>query len=356
MSNTHPNGSKFRWASRSAASRRQSLGFTLVELLVVIAIIGILIALLLPAVQSARESARRMQCVNNEKQIMLATLNYELSNGELPPGSIFFTPSGARHNRIGVLAFILPYAEDNALHGLIDPEKQHVDDGGANVDSHNLQLPDGTYLSEYIVDMYVCPSDEGPLHRNVDARRYARMNYSASNGSMERGDNPNCSCSEADSWSAHALTPAPPWSKRNIYSGPFSRFEYPTKLKEVTDGLSKTIFFGEVRPDCSVHAYHGWLHGNNGAGLVSTVIPINYDTCYVTQQIYGKGAPDSHVDGCNAFCNWSTELGFKSNHPGGANFALGDGSIHFITEDIDHLSYQYLGEKDDGEVITDDVL
>lgn len=344
----------------SHKTTHSATGFTLVELLVVIAIIGILIALLLPAVQSARESARRMQCVNSEKQIMLATLNFELSNGELPPGAIFFTPAGARENRIGVLAWILPYAEDTALHGLIDPEKQHLDDSGNNIETHNLQLADGSYLAEHVVDMYVCASDQGPLHRNVGDRLYARMNYSASNGSMERGNNPSCNCDRAEvaTWNAYAQTivPAPQWTNRGIYSGPFSRFEYPTKLKEITDGLSKTIFFGEVRPDCSVHAYHGWLHGNNGSGLVSTVIPINYDTCYTPAAIYNSGSEDTHVQGCNMSCNWATELGFKSNHPGGANFAFGDGSIHFLTEDIDHLSYQYLGEKNDGEVITNGVF
>lgn len=326
-------------------------GFTLVELLVVIAIIGILVALLLPAVQAAREAARRIQCTNNMKQMMLATLNYEQSRGELPPGSIFFNEEGDAEARVGVLAWILPYAEDNALNDLIDPEKESKDASGKYVATQDRQLPDGTYLSGYVIDMYLCPSDQTPKVSVAGDRPAARMNYSASNGSMNRNTNSNCSCSETPAWNEYyareELKEQPKWKDRGLYSGPFSRFEYPTKLRQITDGLSNTIFYGEVRPDCSVHAAGGWLHANNGSGLISTRIPINYDTC---------NERDANVDGCHKLCNWSTELGFKSNHPGGANFALGDGSVHFLNDGIDHWSYQYLGDKADGQVVKDGVF
>ncbi|MEN1677976.1 MAG: DUF1559 domain-containing protein [Planctomycetota bacterium] len=325
-----------------SVNRRGSFrGFTLVELLVVIAIIGILIALLLPAVQAAREAARRMQCVNNEKQIMLATLNYEQSRGTLPPGAIFWNEEGEQEDRVGVLAWILPYAEDTGLHQLIDPESEHLDDSGNRVSSANLRLEDGTYLSSFVIDMYVCPSDPSELRPVHWGRARAKMNYAASNGSMELGNNGGCSCAEEqDKWNQFALMLKPAWKDRDQYSGPFSRFEYPTKLQQVTDGLSNTIFFGEVRPDCSNHTRAGWLHPNNGSGLTLTTVPINFDSCNVD-------APNA----CNQPCNWNMEFGFKSTHPGGANFAMGDGSVHFLSEDIDHQTYQFLGEKADDQPI-----
>ena len=100
--------------------RERATGFTLVELLVVIAIIGVLVALLLPAVQAARESARRAQCVNNIRQVVLATLNYEDTHKELPPGALWRDEENNLRENSGLLAKILPYAEDAALHDLID--------------------------------------------------------------------------------------------------------------------------------------------------------------------------------------------------------------------------------------------
>jgi prepilin-type processing-associated H-X9-DG protein len=108
-------------------------------------------------------------------------------------------------------------------------------------------------------------------------------------------------------------------------------------MSDVTDGLSSTIFFGEVRRDCSGHIQTGWASSNDGNGLVSTLVPINYDSCNA------KAA-----NPCNKPCNWSTELAYKSRHPGGAMFLMGDGSIHFLSQNIDHQLYQYLGAKADG--------
>lgn len=333
---------------RSAVS--QCSGFTLVELLVVIAIIGVLVGLLLPAVQAARESARRMQCTNNVKQIVLATLNYEIARGALPPGSIHWNTSGQPEFRTGVLARILAYAENTTLHGLIDPDEETSDPANRNNGTHNKVLPDGTYLSAYQIDMYICPSD--PTERSIlvgDAER-AMHSYVASNGSMEQtGSNSNCAFPESlrGDINFYALTPRPKWKERYLYSGPFTRYDYPTKLKEITDGLSNTIFFGEVRPDCSNHIRAGWLHANNGNGLMTTTIPINYDTCH---------AVDASVGNEHKNCNWVTEKGFRSLHPGGANFGFGDGSVQFLTEDIDMWTYQYLGEKNDGNVVSGDYL
>lgn len=310
---------------------RNRSGFTLVELLVVIAIIAMLVTLLLPAVQSAREAARRSSCLNNLRQVCLATLNYETAYGELPPGAIWRDDDGL-HEQAGTLARILPFAEDAALHGLIDMDKQ----------ARSQRTPSGEFVSAFVVPMYRCASDSSAPHTILGSgQKMARFNYSASHGSAERINNPNCSCSLLRSWNKFALKKRDFQNLKN-YSGPFTRWTYTTKLRQITDGLSKTIFFGEVRADCSAHARNGWLQSNNGNGLVTTIIPINFDTCQTKE---------SGADNCNQPCNWNAELGFKSAHPGGANFTLGDGSARFLTDDIDHQSFQYLGDKADGQPI-----
>ena len=113
------------------------------------------------------------------------------------------------------------------------------------------------------------------------------------------------------------------------------------RLSEITDGLSNTILFGEVRPRCSEHARNGWAMTNDGNGFCTTLIPINYDTC-------NENAPDP----CHRPCNWTTEVGFKSAHPGGAQFLMGDGSVQWLPQSIDHQTYQYLGGKSDGHGVS----
>ena len=113
-----------------------------------------------------------------------------------------------------------------------------------------------------------------------------------------------------------------------------------TKPSQITDGLSKTIFMGEVRVPCSVHAQAGWAFTNNGNGYCTTLIPINYDTC-----------TDTAPDPCHRSCTWNTDVGFKSAHPGGAQFLFGDGSVRLLQDAIDLQMYQYLGAKADGQII-----
>lgn len=94
---------------------------------------------------------------------------------------------------------------------------------------------------------------------------------------------------------------------------------------------------------CSAHNSGGWGSSNNGQGLTSTIVPINFDSC---------SRDPAEPDGCRRYCNWSTELGFKSRHPGGANFLLGDASVRFVAQTIDHWTYQYLGAKADDIAVT----
>lgn len=302
--------------------RRCRSAFTLVELLVVIAIIGVLVALLLPAVQAAREAARRTQCTNNLKQLGVALHNYADTLRTLPPGSIW-TSSGAVTNRGPILLHILPFIEQQPLYDKFDfstaPEGQTYP--GST-----------TLLGSTIIKTYVCPSDKNFGLFNGRAIH----NYTASSGPTAHIDNSACSCSSWSSWNTYSLGP---YADATNFAGAFIRMSTALRLADISDGLSQTIFFGEVRRDCSGHVRGGWLQSNNANGLTSTLIPINTNTC-----------DDTSANGCQKSCNWSTELGFKSLHPTGANFLFGDGSVRFMPESIDHTNYQSLGGRNDGRV------
>ena len=319
------------------AHRADRPAFTLVELLVVIAIIGILIALLLPAVQAAREAARRAQCSNNLKQIGLAVLNYESAMKILPPGAFWACRDGTRKGSI--LVHILPFIEQQSLHDAFDFNAAIID-GQTFGDT-------GEEIGSTIVPPYVCPSDnhkgviDTESHSSFDpARHVALHNYTASRGPNQLANNGSCPCS--NNWNSFASASGI-YEDYDNFAGPFTRRCTCIRLSAVTDGLSNTIFFGEVRPMCSWHNDNGWATSNNGNGYSSTVIPINYDSCT---------RDTSTSDNCRRYCNWNTEAGFRSAHPGGAQFLFGDGSVHFLPETIDHQAYQDLGGKDEGHPVT----
>jgi prepilin-type N-terminal cleavage/methylation domain-containing protein len=305
--------------------RPRKTGFTIVELLLVIAIIGTLIALLLPAVQAAREAARRSSCTNNLKQIGVAIANYESAKKVYPPGAVLDPPSVPKKKRRkqgSMLVRLLPYIENQDLYKSFDFTKRNID--GQNFPGTTKKI------SSEVIKTYICPSDDP----NGMYKDLAVHNYAASNGPTEVFDNPACSC--VHPWRDYKMAPID--NKRN-YAGPFTRVGVSTKPTRITDGISKTIFVGEVRVGCSVHAQAGWAYTNNGSGYCTTLIPINFDTCN-----------EFASDPCHRPCTWNTDVGFKSAHPGGAQFLLGDGSVHFLKDSIDHQSYQYLGAKADGQL------
>ena len=298
---------------------RPSAGFTLVELLVVIAIIGVLVGLLLPAVQAAREAARRMSCTNNLKQIGLAVHGFENAHNKLPPGAVW-SASGAK--RGSVFVYLLPFMEQQVLFNQFDLSKPDID---------GMLLADGSGpIGGTLLPTLNCPSDSHQSH-------YFNMGthcYAASRGPTAVYRNPSCDC--VHPWEPLARSPL---DHPTNFAGPFTRLGTRVKLAEVSDGLSNTLFFGEVRPRYSEHVRNGWAYSNNGNGFCTTIIPLNYDT-----------SKDDSTDPCRRSYNWNTELGFKSAHTGGVNFVLGDGSVHFISDSIDHNTYQSLGGKQDGQV------
>ena len=303
---------------------KSKTAFTLVELLIVIAIVGLLIALLLPAVQAARESARRSQCLGNLRQISLATANYEQPHRAFPAGADLFNWNGT------ILVRLLPYIEEQSLYANYDLAKPT-----------DAQVFAGTttMLGSTVVSLYICPSDDHEATMNVLPGLGPRgsQNYAASTGPCTTTDNGAASCIHP--WNTFALAP---YDDAVNFAGPFNRHGASTQRRQITDGLSKTIFFGEMRPNCCYAGGFGWASSDNIQGFSYTNIPINTNTC---------SRDPTEPDGCKNWKNWNTAFGFRSAHPGGAHFCFGDGSATFIDETIDHWTYQYLGAKADGHVI-----
>jgi prepilin-type N-terminal cleavage/methylation domain-containing protein/prepilin-type processing-associated H-X9-DG protein len=314
--------------------------FTLVELLVVIAIIGILIALLLPAVQAAREAARRSQCTNNLKQIGLALHNYHDVNMSFPPGAVFYGGTNNINNRGSMHVRLLPFLEQQQVYQLFDFRY------GTDGQRSPTPFQDGnTLLLSVTIPVYLCPTDNSNRKLGSVPDQVQVSNYYPSMGpTWTITDNPSCSCPEYSLWQSYGS----PNTNNDNPAGPFTRrgWHFVCRIADVNDGTSNTIFVGEVRVDCSNHVRAGWSHSNKWGAF--TQIPINYDSCYpdvASAQAAGKTA-------CAARCTWNTEVGFKSQHPGGANFLLGDGSVRFISQTIDHWTYQYIGDRRDGRAAT----
>jgi prepilin-type N-terminal cleavage/methylation domain-containing protein/prepilin-type processing-associated H-X9-DG protein len=297
-------------------------GFTLVELLVVIAIIGVLVALLLPAVMAARKAARHTKCSNNLKQIGLAAMQFEDVNKRPPPGAVW-SPSGTGKGSMYV--YLLPYVEQPALYNACDMNQTSIEG--------NKFPGSSTLIASTVIPTFLCPSDP---HPKQFFEVLASHNYAASRGPTDVFSNPSCPCSNP--WQSFSQAPLDDPQK---FAGPFTRLGTPVRLAEVADGLANTIFFGEVRPQCSEHARNGWASSNDGNGFCTTLIPINYNSCN-----------DNAASACNRSCNWSTELGFRWLHTGGAVVAFGDGSVRLLSQTIDHQLYQYLGAKADGQAST----
>ncbi len=344
-------------------SSRWRRAFTLVELLVVIAIIGILIALLLPAVQAAREAARRSQCSNNLKQFGLALHNYhDVSKVFAPGGQNWGYPFISWQVRI------MPYAEQggpyNAVKSWGDAQVKTVDElsneGGCRWAEAPVG-PGGLQARRSIQAPYTrCPSDGlGNLERDGN---WMSTNYSGSLGS-QRTPSADANCQPYLTPRVHYEDPqgnadhGNTCSKQTL-SGMFGRLlggsamgsprgycGEAVGIADVTDGTSNTIFVGEILPECNDHTAGWWHYNGMGNAHASTSVPINeMTTC--PNATSGVTFPN-----CRAQSNWNLSWGFRSKHPGGAQFLMVDGSARFISQTVDYVTYQRLGGRRDGQPI-----
>jgi prepilin-type N-terminal cleavage/methylation domain-containing protein/prepilin-type processing-associated H-X9-DG protein len=318
-------------------------GFTLVELLVVIAIIGILIALLLPAVQAAREAARRSQCVNNQKQIALAMHTYHDSHDTLPGGAMC-NPNVISHCHTWI-EFLFPFIEQQALYSQID----------FTVPNHQSTNPRA--LNNKVIPNLMCPSDpDAGLFPNTRESGYLphSTNTTTNPVNMSLGESygpsggpimhASCQFSTA-SWSCkgdRADCRAGIGLKYSPVSpGMFAMGCVVYSFKDARDGLSQTFLLGENLPAFDSMAMYFHSHGPS---LLSTQYPPNWHRvdkeCTNKENSYTKrSSPERCVNSMGSF---------KSYHPGGVNVTMADGSVHFINETINYQVWNYLGDKADG--------
>jgi prepilin-type N-terminal cleavage/methylation domain-containing protein/prepilin-type processing-associated H-X9-DG protein len=276
------------------------LGFTLIEILVVIAIIGVLLALLLPAVQSAREAARRAQCVNNLKQITLALHNYIDVNGVLPMGyanqwcEVIPDAMCVSH---GQFVAMLPQLEQQPLFNAVNFER-------------NLYNSPNTTIFATGVKILWCPSDP-----SIDQPVIYDLNETLQN-TIYLSSYVGCS----GTWYNHGRNPVRTAQINGLFWGASS-----VRLADVTDGTSHTIVYGErahalLTPDTASY-WSWWADGDIGDTIFSTLYPMN---------------PQKRIkDGSLPFTDslyWASSA--SSLHPGGANFAMLDGSVRFIKDSI----------------------
>ncbi len=348
--------------------QKSNRGFTLVELLVVIAIIGILVALLLPAVQQARESARKIQCVNHLKQIGLATLNFESSNRSFPAGYSSDDSHLARSSRDpqtwdagpgwGWAAHILPFLEETAIASGIDYSRPIWD----QATDQFIRSPVSTFL---------CPSVSGPTDA-IEVLDESSAPHSPNNRELRLGRSHYVASHGQEScWGeCGAMLEGPVFT--NIYTGqteivrhdgdvskiadgPFYR-NSETRVRHIRDGLSKTIFFGEHSSRLSDKTWVGVVPGafthprmtspENGSDAAATMVLVHGGPSGGELDITGE--PIIHPVNFPTF-----HVGqMYAEHPGGGNVALGDGSVRFVADNVDLIlwaEYSSIGESEVNE-------
>ncbi len=332
--------------------KQQKAGFTLVELLVVIAIIAILVSLLLPAVNSAREAARRIQCINNQRQLGLAANNYLSARKTFPPG--LTAEMDTTWYGYSLFTFMLPFIEETAI-------SEQWNFGQSSVDAKsNARGPSGGFtpdaLTATVIGSFICPSDVlpiNPFYLDYNTQGYAFgwhgiTSYVGSSGTY------STYFRDPDMRSDGMFYMTGPDSRPDPgqdYLEPNAR---PAKPSKVKDGLSKTLLFGErFHLDPGLDALHeqgnfsryplngwgawGWAGGGNGTThlFACTRVPINYQVGDIDSTGYQA-------------VNFRMSA-FGSGHNGGANFVMADCSTRFISQDVDEITYRAISTKADSE-------
>ena len=318
---------------------RRSRGFTLIELLVVIAIIAVLIALLLPAVQQAREAARRTQCKNNLKQLGLALHNYHDTYNRFPGASycgVTGTSSIAHcHTWIEML---FPYFDQAPLYSKI------------NFSVANHQGVNPATLNGLVISGLMCPSDpDSGLYPNSREASYTPgtgdslgANYVPSAGPLHMNlcpipaQTPNVNCQSTGGARQGVAAPG-------LFNGGYVSYG----IRDCTDGTSNTFLVGETLPLYST--FHMYFASHMHIGTTNP--PPNYHKTFAAcnTTTFTKAQLRATRQGT---C-YASMGGFMSQHVGGVQMCMGDGSVRFISENINYNTWVYLGDKSDGYAVGD---
>jgi prepilin-type N-terminal cleavage/methylation domain-containing protein len=334
--------------------------FTLVELLVVIAIIGVLVSLLLPAVQAAREAARRMQCSNNIKNVALAIHTFYDTRGHLPFGINYNTgfgreeyrlPSGTRKaapskyvtgkntNGKGWIVDILPQLEQSAMY---DGMKLGFDDPGASDMRFAAGVNGGRGMGRMEIREFMdiqlpvltCPSDPSAVARKGNFHWVpivtAVTSYKGVAGDTALGE----VFGAGGLWGSEPWGSVPDCFETLGCNGLFWKMSYfePIKFRKITDGLSNTLMIGEAVAEQDMHAMAYFSDGDWAACNMQLNYFLPSDDPYLVRS------------------QWYDVRGFRSLHPGVVQFAMADSSVQVLSEGIDHNIYRALSTKDGGEI------
>ncbi|PQO44359.1 DUF1559 domain-containing protein [Blastopirellula marina] len=298
-------------------------GFTLVELLVVIAIIGVLIALLLPAVQQAREAARRMQCNNNLKQLGLAMHNYHDTYGKLPPMYVQITPSIDNIGHWSWSAFILPFMEQGTTYDVLQPNKLTPSDS----------IVANTKVFQNVNTNFRCPSAPGPDFHNPSVDPGYAISNSSGSGNYGLGlTNYVVSVNIANVRQKQA-TNLTKGTTGNI--GPFYR-DSNTGFRDFTDGLSNTFLVGERSWTANgIRMSAGTLYAVRDKDTKGPSAQDSGNVAWNQGVMTIAGSVRYPMNVAITSPNGERSMAFSSQHPGGCQFLFGDGSCHFISDTID---------------------
>ncbi len=264
------------------------------------------------------------------------------------------TNNWSNNSKGSYLVRLLPFMDQTAMYSMIrwgEGTAWNLPNVEATVDAN------GMLLRRYHMVEFTCPSDTGPI---LDGHS-AKCNYAMSIGAQAMPGN-------ATAWGTCTLYPGnvfgtgaaghanPSNPEPTNYSGVFARLNWASNIRDITDGTSNTIALGEIRADCGDHTRNGWYHFNSL--WVATTAPINYHIFCLREPGWNAATPPPLPGGgpggpCNHWQNWQTSQGFKSKHAGGAHFLLADGHVIFISQNIDYLTYQKLGDRRDGLPIGD---
>ena len=300
-------------------------GFTLVELLVVIAIIAMLVTLLLPAVQAAREAARRTQCQNKFKQICLSLHNYESARAEFPAGQEWKDTPGWSWG-----THTLPFMEESAVYDRIDFKEEFVSERNWPVN--------GTYI-----DAFICPN-------SANANAWIECCSGRQNGPNSVDDMRQSNMAGVSDSVGNGPKGSPSSVARTDGNGMLFNLRK-LQMKNVTDGTSKTLFVGEITSAFGEHPSDGttWIgHMWGNWNCQTTALGING----VGSVPGGRDVNEDPLDGDggNRHTEYWREVGFSSYHPGGAHFTMVDGSVRLLSQDIDQFVLEAFTTRAGAEV------